>query len=117
MSVVLYKDGDRKDLHEIDVPAWMAAGWSRSPSSIPSDPEEIEEPSQEPEENEEPSSSEGSLLVNLNEASQKEITALSRIGRVGAKAIIEARPIESFDELTEVLPNVDWESLRSQIEV
>lgn len=56
-------------------------------------------------------------LVNLNTADRAEIERLPGVGPARARAIIEARPLASVEELIErdLLPTVVWEEIRMMV--
>lgn len=58
-------------------------------------------------------------IVDLNTASQKELIALPKIGKVRSKAIIAGRPYKSVDDLVarKVLPKTVVEAIKDKIVV
>lgn len=67
----------------------------------------------------EPAATGGRAKVNLNTATLEELEALPEIGPVRARAIIEARPFKSVDDLTRVkgIKDIRLEELRPHVTV
>jgi len=64
-------------------------------------------------------STQGSGLVNINEASQNELEVLNGIGPVYAQKIIEQRPYSKIEELAsrKVIPQSTYEKIKNDISV
>ena len=77
--MLIYKDDQVKEIHPIDFLGWQKEGWASQPTSG--------------------QQSTNSDLINLNTATQKELESLETVGKVMGNRIINARPIQSLEDL------------------
>ncbi len=119
MMMLIYKNNKVKEIHGIDYPAWKKEGWANNPQTF--------EPSNPP--HPPPNSPQGGIrggslpgggtkgggLINVNSATQDELTDLPTVGKVMSNKIINARPIESFEDL-EAIEGLNVKAIRNLVE-
>lgn len=104
--ITLYKNGDRKTVHEIDANAWIKNGWLNAPIKNVAASQESDNLVDSPQ------IPDSKTLLDINKATESElIKGLPGIGTAAAKKIIGDRLIKSIEQLKQLLPDKDWDEL------
>lgn len=122
----IYKDGQVREVNNIDASAWIKSGWSLKAPKVKEDTvsgETIQDTFMEtppPSENQmrsrDDTSSSSTDSIDINQASADEIAEkLTGVGTKTAAALIENRPYTAIADLEKALPKIDWESLKGSI--
>ncbi len=80
--MIIFNNGSTKEIHPVDYPGWEKEGWTTSPQ------------------NQANQSITG--LVDLNSATLDELMSLPGIKKLIANKVINARPINSLEDLTAI---------------
>lgn len=143
-NIFVHKGEETREVHPIDLQAWLNDGWSVNPPEIAPvkelssnepaiprlpDPDTQEIPGDTPigtatalQMNAEAAQltadpgagSSESDKVNLNSDSLEKIASLPGVTTAKAKKVRDARPIADAEALSKVEPSIDWNAIASQ---